>query len=73
MSNNEKLVLVVLSRYIEKQAFNAGDGTLQTTFQRLARLDDEHGTKRVYDRLSKTDLDVHVYGSPIGNPPPQWR
>jgi hypothetical protein len=69
MSNYEKLVLVVLSRYIEKQALDAGEGTLRATFQRLSRLDDEHGTKRVYERLSKTDLDVHIYGVPDWEPP----
>jgi hypothetical protein len=57
-----KLLLIEISRHIESMAMRYGDGELHAGFQRLSRIDDEHGTKRVYERLSRTDLDVHVYG-----------
>jgi hypothetical protein len=69
MSSTEKLVLIVMARYIEQQAFVAGEGTLRSSFQRLSRIDDEYGTKRIYERLSQTDIDVHVYGVPDWEPP----
>jgi hypothetical protein len=58
----EKLLLIVISRYVEKTAWEAGDGTLRASFQELSRIDDERGTRSVYERLSDTDLDVHLYG-----------
>ena len=69
-SNVEKLVLILVSRYIEHRAWTQGAGTLRTSFQRLSRLNDERGTKDVYDRLGDMSvLDVHVYGIPDWNPP----
>ncbi|MFW6383974.1 MAG: DICT sensory domain-containing protein [Halodesulfurarchaeum sp.] len=67
-SNTEKLLLIVLSRYVERQALEAGKGVLRSSFQRLSRIDDEIGTRRVYERLAVTDLDVHVYGVPDWDP-----
>lgn len=64
MSDTQKLLLVTLSRYVEQLAFEGRSGTLRAAFQRLSRLEDEHGTKRVYRTLAGTDLDVHVYGVP---------
>jgi DICT domain-containing protein len=64
-SNTEKLVLILVSRYIEYQAWAREAGTLRTSFQRLSLLDDERGTREVYDRLGDcSGLDVHVYGIP---------
>ncbi|WP_255151288.1 DICT sensory domain-containing protein [Halorarius halobius] len=63
-SNKEKLLLVLISRHIESLALDAGDGTLRSSFQRLSRLDDERGTREVYERLGDTDVDTHVYGVP---------
>ncbi len=63
-SNSEKLLLILISRYIEKRAFEDGSGTLRSSFQRLSRLDDEQGTRRVYERLAATETDVHIYGVP---------
>jgi hypothetical protein len=61
----EKLVLTLISRYIEHRAWSHGAGTLRTSFQRLSLLDDEGGTRDVYERLGAIDgLDVHVYGIP---------
>jgi len=61
-STKEKLLLVVMSRFIEKRALEVGEGRLDVAFQELSRMEDEYGTKRVYKRLAETDLDVHVYG-----------
>jgi hypothetical protein len=68
-SNKEKLLLIVMSRYIERRAWVVGSGTLRSTFQRLSRIEDERGTRAVYERLSDTDVEVHVYGVPDWEPP----
>jgi hypothetical protein len=67
-SNKEKLLLVLISRHIERLAYEAGVGTIRSTFQRLSRLKDEPGTKKVYERLAGRTIDVHVYGVPDGVP-----
>lgn len=61
-SDSEKLLLIAISRAIERRALDAGRGTLRVGFQRLSRLVDEAGTRRVYERLTETDLAVHAYG-----------
>ncbi|MHC3439018.1 hypothetical protein ACYJ1Y_13195 [Natrialbaceae archaeon A-gly3] len=45
-------------------AWEAGSGTLRSSFQRLSRIDDEVGTREVYDQLAETDVSVHIYGVP---------
>lgn len=67
-SSSEKLLLVLISRQIERQAYETGRGTLRSSFQQLSRIKDERGTRRAYRKLSKTDLDVHVYGVPDWRP-----
>jgi hypothetical protein len=67
-SNKEKLLLILISRHIERLAYEAGRGTLRSTFQHLSRLEDELGTKKVYERLAGRTVDVHVYGVPDGMP-----
>jgi len=69
-SNKEKLLLVLVSRHVERLAYEAGRGTFRSTFQRLSRLEDEHGTRQVYERLAGRTLDVHVYGVPDESP--EW-
>jgi hypothetical protein len=64
VSDSEKLPLIVISRYIEQLAWRYESGRLRSSFQRLSRLDDERGTRKVYRALGETDLDVHVYGVP---------
>ncbi|AEH36910.1 histidine kinase [Halopiger xanaduensis] len=64
LAHNEKLVLILLSRYIEQRAHVADGGTLRAAFQRLSRLDDEVGTLAVYAELERAAVDVHVYGTP---------
>lgn len=61
----EKLLLIEISRYIEAMAWQTGEGCLHTGFQYLSRIDDEKGTRRVYERLSReTTVETHVYGMP---------
>jgi DICT domain-containing protein len=67
-SNKEKLLLVVMSRHIERLALEAGTGRLDTAFQQLSRIRDEYGTRTVYDRLAGSDVDIHVYGVPDADP-----
>ncbi|WP_434522722.1 DICT sensory domain-containing protein [Halorubrum sp. AS12] len=61
-SNKEKLLLIIISRVIERIAAEHGTGTLRASFQRLSRIDDERGTRSVYERVAGTGVDVHVYG-----------
>jgi hypothetical protein len=61
-SNKEKLLLIIVSRVIERIAAEHGRGTLRASFQRLSRINDERGTRDVYAALADTDVDVHVYG-----------
>lgn len=68
LAHKEKLLLIAVSRQIELRAHRAGSGTLRSSFQRLSRIEDERGTRRVYEALGSTDVDVHVYGEPDANP-----
>jgi len=61
-SNRQKLLLITISRFIEQVAWESGDGTLRSSFQRLSRIDDEVGTRNVYERVTATDVDTHLYG-----------
>lgn len=63
-SNRQKLLLITISRFIERAAWTAGDGTLRSSFQRLSRIEDEVGTREVYERVSDTGVDAHLYGVP---------
>jgi len=71
-SNKEKLLLVTISRYIERVALEHGSGKHRASFQYLSRIDDERGTRAVYERLADTDVDVHLYGMPDWTPPPDY-
>ncbi|ELY93308.1 putative sensor protein [Natrialba hulunbeirensis JCM 10989] len=68
-SHKEKLLLILLSRYIEQLAWSNGSGILRSSFQYLSRIEDEVGTRAVYDQLGRTDVDVHVYGVGGSDPP----
>lgn len=61
-SNKEKLLLIAISRYIESLALKHDRGRLDASFQRISRLDDEYGTRRVYEMLADSAVDVHTYG-----------
>jgi hypothetical protein len=54
--------LTLISRFIEHLALSTGTGQLHTAFQRLSLLDDEYGTKTLYEWLGKSDVETHVYG-----------
>jgi hypothetical protein len=62
LSDKEKLLLILVSRYIEQRAWAAGSGTLRSAFQRLSRIGDEIGTRDVYAEIAATGVDTHVYG-----------
>lgn len=68
LAHKEKLVLIVLSRYVEQLAWAGGSGTHRAAFQQLSRIDDEVGTREVYQQLDRTNVDVHVYGVDDGVP-----
>jgi len=61
-SHKEKLLLIAVSRHIERTAWKHGAGTHRASFQRLSRIVDERGTQRVYRRLGESGVDTHVYG-----------
>ncbi|MFB6090143.1 MAG: DICT sensory domain-containing protein [Halobellus sp.] len=69
-SHSEKLLLILISRYIERRAWTEQAGTLRTSFQHLSRIEDEVGTHQVYRRLDSSPVDVHVYGMPGWHPNP---
>lgn len=61
-SAKEKLLLIVMSRYIEARALRSGAGELHVGFQRLSRLEDEYGTQQVYRELGESGVETHIYG-----------
>lgn len=68
-SNSEKLLLIAVSRMIERSAWNHDAGKLRSSFQHLARIRDEKGTYSVYRSLAQSGVDTHVYGLPDWKPP----
>lgn len=62
--NRQKVLLTAISRYVEKTALEHGLGTHRASFQRLSRIDDEFGTRNIYDRLASSGVDTHLYGVP---------
>lgn len=69
-SHSEKLLLILISRYIERRAWRRQAGTIRSSFQYLDRIEDEVGTQQAYHRLDDTDVDVHLYGAPGWEPTP---
>jgi DICT domain-containing protein len=61
-TRKEKFLLIEVSRFIEALAYREGAGRLHSGFQQLSRIDDEKGTRTVYETLAGTDVDTHVYG-----------
>ncbi|WP_323674778.1 histidine kinase [Halorubellus sp. PRR65] len=61
-TRKEKFLLIEISRFIEALAYREGAGRLHSGFQQLSRIDDEKGTKTVYETLAATDVETHVYG-----------
>jgi DICT domain-containing protein len=50
------------------RALNVGGGTLHAGFQRLDRVDDEQGTRELYERLAESGVSVNIYGTPAAVP-----
>lgn len=70
VSDKSKFLLIHISRHVEALALSTGSGVLHSGFQYLSRIHDERGTDRAYQKLTDTDVDVHVYGKPDwGNTP----
>ncbi|MFC7203295.1 histidine kinase [Haloferax namakaokahaiae] len=67
-SDKEKLLLIILSRYIERLSLDCDGGKHRASFQRLSRIIDERGTHSVYKRLANSAVDTHVYGIPDWEP-----
>ncbi|MFB6069721.1 MAG: DICT sensory domain-containing protein [Halanaeroarchaeum sp.] len=63
-SDTEKLLLIGISRYLERLAWRHDGGRLRSSFQDLSRLRDERGTRSVYEEIAERDVSVHVYGVP---------
>lgn len=64
VEGKQKMLLIEISRHIEAIAWREQRGQLHSGFQYLSRIEDERGTKRVYERLADTGVDVHIYGVP---------
>lgn len=60
-SYNEKLILIAISRYIEQLSYKHG-GIHHATFQNISRINDEKGTKQVYEELNEKVDELHIYG-----------
>lgn len=67
-SDQEKMPLILISRYIERLSYFNG-GTHRASFQNLSRINDEKGTERVYRKIGERCPNVHVYGVPDSLPP----
>lgn len=63
---NEKLILISISRYIEKLSYDNG-GKHYATFQNIGRLNDEIGTYNIYKSLSNKVDSLNLYGLPSDN------
>lgn len=68
VENGGKFELIRISRLIETRALNVGGGTLHAGFQRLDRVDDEQGTRKLYERLAESGVSVNIYGTPAAVP-----
>jgi DICT domain-containing protein len=70
VSGKSKLLLIHISRHVERMALDTGAGVLHSGFQELSRVHDERGTQKAYRNLADTDVSVHVYGVPDYDSPP---
>lgn len=67
VSGKQKMLLIEISRHVEALAYRSEGSTLHSGFQNLSRIEDERGTKSVYEKLVAADASVHVYGTPSGS------
>lgn len=70
VSGKSKLLLIHISRHIERLALETGSGVLHSGFQQLSRIHDERGTEKAYRKLAASDVAVHIYGRPDWESPP---
>jgi hypothetical protein len=61
-TRKEKFLLIEISRFIEALAYRAGTGRIHSGFQALRRIDDEKGTRTVYEALADSGIETAVYG-----------
>lgn len=64
VSGKQKMLLIEISRHVEALAYRARGSTLHSGFQHLSRVEDERGTRAVYERLVDAGASVHLYGVP---------
>jgi len=64
VEGKQKMLLIEISRHVEALAYRSGGSTIHSGFQNLSRVEDERGTRRVYERLADAGVDVHLYGVP---------
>lgn len=64
VTGKQKMLLIELSRCVESLGWQADRSTVHSGFQYLSRIEDERGTRRVYDRLAQDGTDLHLYGVP---------
>ncbi len=69
-SHREKLLFIAISRLIEQQAAEATTGMLRSSFQEVARLATEPGTRVVYERLLDRPVDLKLFGHGAETPAP---
>lgn len=55
--------MILASREIEKRAWNVGQGTLHSGFQRLSLVNSQ---EHIYRKLGESSVETHVYGLPDG-------
>jgi len=60
----DKSLLIDVSHNVELLANRNGTGRLHAGFQELSNLVDYEQASRIYERLSASGVDVHVYGAP---------
>jgi len=72
VADKRKMLLIEICRHVESLAHRHGSGRLHAGFQQLSRIDDERGTRQVYEDLVDVGVDAHVYGigPPEGNVTP---
>lgn len=68
VEGKQKMLLIEISRHVEALAHRSAGSAIHAGFQSLARIDDEQGTRRVYERLVESGVDVHLYGVPDAVP-----
>ncbi|KTG09750.1 hypothetical protein AUR64_08930 [Haloprofundus marisrubri] len=64
VGEQQRRILVEVSRYVETLAARGGGGTIRSGFQNLSRLTDDEATVSTYRRIVDAGVETHVYGIP---------